>query len=1227
MFLKRLELHGFKSFAHKTTIEFLPGVTIVVGPNGCGKSNVLDGIRWVLGETSAKSLRGAKMSDVVFRGSASLKPAHFAQLNLVVNNESGLLKIDQSEVMVTRRLFSNGDSEYLINKQKGRMRDIHDLFLDTGLGADGYSVIEQGQIGQMVGAKPTERRELFEEAAGISRFKVRREETLRKLVRTEEDLIRLFDIVSEVERSCNSLYRQAKKAERHRRLTRRLARLERHLIVLRYRQLTTRQEQVTARLHEVRAQFEEANTKLATAEAERAEATRLMEEFQRRFQDLQQQRYDLLNTLNREQRRAESARQSIQAVEERSALLEREIASSSSRLSILANTLTALETDLEREQSALDTELSRTDEKSRLLDRLRQEHDAANGQLARLRQELQSERAKEAKVQQDRSVAASLVERLESDLANHDAMVAELREQVEEAQTRASIARTEMESRRARVEALKREGGEIAERISSADRDKNILAAELDRIAQAHDKAASRLNALQELEDSFEGFFRGVQVVMKAAQQGRLKGVVGVLSTVLTVPKDYETAIEVALGGSLQDIITISERDAQEAIRYLKESRQGRATFLPLDLLTTSVRYDHLYPIMKRQGVVGLAKDLIRYDPQIERAVERRLGNTLIVDELRTAVNLQKDGIRNRFVALDGELVDPSGVMTGGSVQSKGLLSRTREINTLKDEVATLAEKRKAIADRLARTKDQLSQDYARAASLQNEAHQEQMAETRSERDFQGAESLAKERRNQLATAEARQIQQRLDLEKHRETMALCDVALRELQGAIAAREAELGSVDTQFSARAAQLTALGDEVSTGRASLSALRERVSSLRKQLEDVRRDSASSGNDQQTREAERATLAETRLAAERELAGAEALLGNLIRERDTLDAAISQLTQENDTKLKSAREGVAEVQMLQRDRNQKENALREVETSATELKAQIEFVCRQAEDEFAETIEDLAASLEIRAEAESEALVSPDGAVEDADPREEEGLSEEDEAALTDPATLRRIVSELKDKLSRIGAVNETAIEEYKQQKERLDFLTKQRDDLVSAKDSLTATIKELDETTSRLFHEAFAQIRANFQENFRRLFNGGKGDLIMVEEEGQPEPGIDIFAQPPGKNIGGSITLMSGGEKAMTAIALMLALFQFKPSPICILDEIDAPLDDVNCHRLCDALKEYARTTQFLIITHNKITMGLADTIYGVTMQEPGISKLVSVKFQDIEGSGLLEKTG
>lgn len=1225
MFLKSLELHGFKSFAHKTTIQFMEGVTIVVGPNGCGKSNVLDAIRWVLGETSAKSLRGQKMHDVVFRGSSSLKPAHFSQVTLTVDNSSSLLKMDQSEVQVARRLFSDGEAEYLINKQKGRMRDVHELFLDTGLGADGYSIIEQGQIGAMVAAKPRERRDIFEEAAGISRYKARREETLRKLVRTEEDLIRLFDIVSEVERSCNSLYRQAKKAERHRRAMKRLHRAQKRLMVLRHGLLSERNAALEAELEKVRSVFEEANAKLANAEAKRAELARLVEDYQRNFQELQQERYDLQQAVNREQRRIESAQQSIAAVQERTALLERELASAGNRVSILTKTIAALQVDVEREQKALSSSSQGNDEAQQRLESLRREQDRVSQEAQRLRHELQSERAKENKVSQDKRISESIVERVSAELANHETLIANVRKESEEAQAEAEKARTEMESRRARVRELKEETARIQAEIQAGDREKNELAGQLDQATRAFNQASSRLEALQELEDSYEGFYRGVQVVMKAAQGGKLNGIVGVLSNVLNVPKQYEVAVEVALGGSLQDIITVSERDAQAAIQLLKQTNSGRATFLPLDLLQSNTRYDHLERIMGRAGVVGLAKKLITYDPKIEPAVERRLGNTLVVEQLRVAIDLQREGIRNRYVSVEGELVDPSGVLTGGSHQSRGLLTRTREIRQLKDDVARLDGERRALADRMKAAKDRLSEAYARAAELQATAHQEQMAEARGEKDFQAAEARAKDRRNALATAEARSVQQRLDLEQHRTVITDCDAGLAQLSQRISERETKIASLENDYTERSRTVSQLSEEISNARANLSGMRERLNALTAKLEELKRDSETAASDRETRTAELTTLAESRQSAATDVAEAELLLGTLIKQRDELEARLSTMQQDNESSLRTAREGIAQVQELQRDRNIKENALREVETQATEVRAQIGFLAQEAMDEFGRPVAEIAKEIAEELSPEADSIIAAGD--------EEEGEAEEDsrdftkDDAIVDPQELRRFVNELREKISRMGAVNETAIGEYKTQKERLDFLTAQRDDLIKAKDSLTETIRSLDETTSKLFHEAFTTIRQNFENNFRKLFNGGRGDLILVEEEGHPEPGIDIFAQPPGKNIGGSITLMSGGEKAMTAIALMLSLFQFKPSPICILDEIDAPLDDVNCQRLCDALKEYSRTTQFLIITHNKITMSLADTIYGVTMQEPGISKLVSVKFDKIEESGLLESTG
>lgn len=1227
MFFKRMEMHGFKSFGHKIAVDFQEGVTIVVGPNGCGKSNVLDSIRWVLGETSAKSLRGAKMGDVIFRGASSLKPASFAQVNLIVDNSQRLLPLDQSEVMVTRRLFSNGDSEYMINKQKCRMRDVHELFMDTGLGADGYSVIEQGQIGMIVAAKPSERREIFEEAAGISRYKARREETVRKLVRTEEDLIRLFDIVAEVEKTTNSLYRQAKKAERHRKLTRRADRAKKRLIVLRHRLLSEKLHAAKEKTDAARNEFEAANTALAQAEARRAEASRQMEEYQKALQELQQEKYDLQNAVNREQRQVESANQALEAIAERAQLLDREITAQENRVTILADTIKALDIDLQRERAQMERDQAALEEKSARLETLRRENDQANSELSRLRAELESRRGKANKVTQDRRFSEQMVERLSAELAQDDEQMERLRTEAQEAAAEAQAARDSLSASTERLASYTEERATLEELLKQSEDKKGDLDRELDKVTKAYNQRASRLQALQELEDSYEGFFRGVQVVMKASQQGKLNGIYGVLTKSVTVPKEYEAALETAFGGSLQDIITYTEEDAREAIEFLKHKKQGRATFLPLshlERLNGPLSINHLNPVMGRNGVIGLAKELIQYDPVIEPAIIRRLGSTLVVEELRTALDLQRQGVRNRYVSLDGQLADPSGVMSGGSHQSRGLLTRSREINELRREVEELDAQRRNLQERLSKENDRLSQSHARLAELQTLVHQEQMAEARHEKDLQSAEARDKDRRNTMASAEARLVQQRHDLAQHKERLDLCDQALEELNSEIARSEAALAEAEGQAGGRGSELETLAEEVSEARAAMSGLKERVNGLSGKLDELRRDQADGGGDQSNRREERAALDSKREKTIANRDRAEKILAQIVAERDAVEQRVNALVQENEEKIREARKGVAEIQQYQRDRNQKENALREVENQVTELKAQTEYLREEVREEFQfDTVEDLAASLDAPREEESDSIVSEN----DEEAETPEAEHHEEDEAIEDTAELRRLVNELQAKIQRIGPINETAIEEYKEIKERLDFLTKQRDDLIEAKDALQDTIEKLDETTTRLFHEAFEQIQENFQRNFRKLFNGGKGELHLVDDEKHPEPGIEIWAQPPGKNIGGSINLMSGGEKAMTAICLMLSLFEFKPSPICILDEIDAPLDDVNCQRLSRALKEMAKGTQFLIITHNKITMGLADTIYGVTMQEPGISKVVSVKFDNIDESGLLEGAG
>lgn len=1229
MFFRKLELQGFKSFGNKQTIEFQPGFTIVVGPNGCGKSNVLDALRWVLGETSAKSLRGSRMGDVVFRGSSTMKAAGVASITLTLDNRAGHLPIDQSEVSITRRLFSSGDSEYQINKVDCRMRDIHELFLDTGLGADGYSIIEQGQIGMLVAAKPNERREIFEEAAGISRYKLRREETLRKLARTGDDLLRLEDLVGEVERQVGSLRHQARKAERHRRMTRRLHRLQQRLLVLRHEALSIDMAAAEARLAECNTAFESAAARCATTEAEITAAQERLDTAQREWQRLQQQHFEVSAKLARERHRVEMLNQQIAAIDERRSALDREIESRLARLTIMAGTREQLERDLAQEEKEYGEAAANLSQRQAEVERLKREGNAEVEALARLRSEQNEARARFNTVENDRRIAATLVERLAAELAGNEEALAQLHASVDDAEGRLATAQKQSAEIAEKLAVNRAESERLRAEMAAGDAAQRQLAERLETQQREWQRVASRQQALKELEDNFEGYFKGVKEIMQAASRNQLKGVVGVVSSLLTVPKELEIAVEVALGGDLQDIVTTGVDDAKAAIQFLKQRNLGRATFLPLDFLHSDFSTRHLDPIWGKRGVLGLGRDLVKFPANITPAVQYLFGNTVFVETLDIAVELERSGVRNRYVSLTGDLVNPRGVLSGGSHQTRGLLTRTRDIRDLADQAAALDAELNKLRAELAGTRDRNSQLAARAAELQAEFHALRLRESEAAKDTQSAERDRKERRNQLATADARADQQRVERARQEDIVDRCATAIVELQARLDNAAQQLAEREATYRGRAEEIESAGNALAAARDAHTRLAERVRGTRTRLEEMARSLAESERERAARQDEGIQLLGEREQAEVDRDEAEAGLAERAREVEELANAVAARAADNEALAVALRRMTNDAQGMLRDRNEADNRLREVQVQHAELRAQIGYVEREAEDEFALTIAEVKAELAAAEAAERERAEKAAAGEATADNTTEAGEEEEpattaEDDAIVEPAKLRALVTDLRGRLQRLGAVNEAAIEEYAKQSERLTFITTQRDDLRSAKAQLEDAIKRIDETTKTMFDTALETIRANFKMMFQRLFNGGDADLILVHDEKYPEPGIEIYAQPPGKKIGGTNTLLSGGEKALTAIALMFSLFQYRPSPVCILDEIDAPLDDVNAARLCDALKQFAKDTQFLIITHKKVTMGLADTIYGVTMQEPGVSKLVSVKFRDVEEAGLLE---
>ena len=852
MFFKKLELQGFKSFAHRTPIDFQEGFTIVVGPNGCGKSNVLDAIRWVLGETSAKSLRGGRMSDVVFRGSQSVKRAGLAQVTLTLDNAAGFLKVDQSEIAVTRRLFTNGDSEYQINKVTCRMRDIHELFLDTGLGADGYSIIEQGQIGQMVAAKPDERRVIFEDAA------VRRGETQRKLKRTEEDLVRVQDLVSEVERQCNSLRNQARKAQRHRRLSRRLHRLQQRLLVLRYEKQTGELAESARKFEAAREAFDQAAALAAKGDARATELQQALEEFQRELQGQQQKRFDIRSRLDKQRHRAELCGQQIRTIDERLQSIDKELESRKSRATVLSGTIDALDQDLHSEEAKLAASDADLREKVQALEALRSENETTVRETNRLRSELSDLRARQNTLQNDKRMAETLIGRLEDELGATEFQLKELNEAIAALDEQLELHRRQAEELKQKLAALQDEGRGIQEQIGRDDAAKADLSRRLESLTREMNQATSRLQALRELEDSYEGYFRGVREVMLASGRKELQGIIGVVSSLLSAPKDLEIAIEVTLGSDVQDIVTERVDDAKQAIAFLKRKNLGRATFLPLDFLHSEFPTNHLQKIWGRNGVLGLARDLVSYDKTITRAINYLFGNTVIVEHLDIAVELERDGVRNRYVSLQGDVVNPRGVLSGGSHQTRGLLTRQREIRQLQEKVKALEGDLVRLHDEMEATKSRLGGLYARAAEIQSDVHRLQMEEASVLKDLQQAERERRDKRNQQASVEARTTQQRLDRVRQGEIIENSEKGLGELTDRIKGLEENLGGREERAAELLGKLQKMGEDVAVSREAANSMAARVDTFRQRLDETRQSLEESRSDQDARRSERENL---------------------------------------------------------------------------------------------------------------------------------------------------------------------------------------------------------------------------------------------------------------------------------------------------------------------------------------------------------------------------------
>ena len=1183
MYLKALEIQGFKSFPDKTVLQFGEDITAIVGPNGSGKSNISDAICWVMGEQSARSLRGSKMEDVIFGGTEKRSAVGFAQVTLVLDNSGGMFPaVDSSEVMVTRRYYRSGESEYYINKQSVRLKDINELLMDTGLGREGYSIIGQGRIDEILSQRSADRREIFEEAAGISKYRHRKEETERRLQRTEENLVRINDKIGELELQVAPLREQAETAKRYLLLRDELRALEISVWLERLEELKTAQNRLQAEYAAAKERQEAARAAQDALYEENDRFSLRMQENDTGQEQVRQEADRLTTQARDEENAAELLRTDIQHKAEAIADIQEELDRQDSRSRAAREELegqTARLAELDGEAAALERTLDELREKAR---QAAESAGSAGGEISALQagEALAADAA--AKGRERLSALSAGLEQMGERQRAVDSELEGLQAQLEAASREAKSARRALEDAREDADAAANVIQGHTLRMEGRERRERAAGEALVQLTMERNNLESRVRMLTEMEKEYEGFSKAVRVVMQAAGGGGLGGIHGPVASLMRAESRYAVALEVALGAGLQNIVVDREEDAKSAITFLKQRDGGRATFLPL----TAIRGDELRErgVEDEPGFVGVASRLVSCGERYAGIFRNLLGRTVVVEDLDCGIALaRRYQHRFRVVTLDGQVINRGGSMTGGSVsKSAGVLSRANELERLRQRQGGLAEKLAAAQ----REKEEAARELQAARyELQVAESQRRSAEDAVLR-LQG-EVLQHETLLESLRAKGE------NLEGEREALAARSADSRGRQSAvrdeISAREAEAAGLRETIREKLAGQTdlqaysnRLGEEMARWKERLAALgaeRAAGAEAAQRLERTLRDLAGD-REQRRRRAEeyRAAIA----AGEEEIGRHAAAAASLRLEAKGCQDRLRAL---QEARLGMERERTAMGQRLKECGDEVLASERE----AARLEQRLNtggMEEKQILDKLWETYElSHSAAMEQRLELESAAKAN-------------------------------RRIAELKREISGLGNVNVGAIEEFQRVNERYTYLTSQRDDVQQAKGELAGVIGEITREMTAIFSEQFRLIAASFRETFLDLFGGGQATLELEDEGDVLGCGIEIKVQPPGKTLR-TLSLLSGGEKAFVAIALYFAILKVHPTPFCVMDEIEAALDEANVVRVARYMRSISDKTQFIVITHRRGTMEEADILYGVTMQEKGVSKMLSINLNDV----------
>lgn len=1181
MYLKRLDIVGFKSFADRIGVDFVPGVTAVVGPNGSGKSNITDAIRWVLGEQSAKSLRGSKMEDIIFAGSDSRKPLNFAEVTLTLDNEDQGLSIEYNEVSVTRRVYRSGESEFFINKQACRLKDIIDLFMDSGLGREAFSIISQGKVEEILNSKAADRRTIFEEAAGVLKYKHRKKQAEVKLDETQENLNRVNDILHELGTQVEPLKIQASMAKDFLEKKDELEQFEVALTVYEIEELHQKWEQLSRQLDEHKRREGNLSTELQKQEANIVEAREHNAALDESISDLQDVLLHTSEELEKLEGRKEVLKErkknavknkdqlikNIQELTEKAATLSEQNTAHSESVKSLSEQAVRLQSNLKEKQEKIQLFAENIDEKieslkGEYIDILNDQAEAKNEQKY-LEQQLEQQQrnnvrldAENVKFIDSRQAATAKKASIQADLADIQQKLS------------------------AQVVAFRENQHQLETIGNHVQKQEKILY----KAYQYLQQAKSRKEMLEELEDDFAGFFQGVKEVLKVRGK-KLQGIEGAVAELIRVPKDFETAIEIALGAALQHIVVDSEQSARSAIQYLKQHSFGRATFLPLTIMKGRHISTAQLALMKgHPAFIGTAVSLINFEEKYTEVLSNLLGNVVVTRDLKGANELAKMlQYRFRVVTLDGDVVNQGGSMTGGAVKKKSssLLTRKGELDDLKVKLAEMTLQTEKLEETVKSLKTDRQEQEQKLETIRKNGEELRLKEQALKGDLREAEVEEKNANERLSI---------YDLEKKQ---------YGEERTKITDRRAELGRKLDDYREKITSLdqliAKLTEQKTTNRTSKEALAAEINDLKVQF--------AAKNEQLMNAKERYTLVVQDLReSKQKLADFQEDLNLLTSEMTNSSSGEQQLAELSKRQQEDKAKTIQLISERKQERLEMQTKLEALELSAKELRRLHQGMVEALKDEEVK-LNRLDVELENRLNHLSEEyLLSFDGA------KEQYPLSIPVEEA-------RKKVKLIKLSIDELGTVNLGAIEEYDRVSERYEFLTEQKTDLEEAKDTLFEVINEMDDEMKKRFSKTFSAIRSHFEPVFNALFGGGRADLKLTDPNDLLNTGVEIVAQPPGKKLQ-NLGLLSGGERALTAIALLFSILKVRPVPFCILDEVEAALDEANVYRYSQYLKRFSAETQFIVITHRQGTMEGADVLYGVTMQESGVSKLVSVRLED-----------